>query len=399
MDRPLKIIIFDGSFKTTSFINRLAKGLSKHHQVYILGFNTELPSKLEGVKYVSLGSNQIKFRFFVTSLKYALQLLSPQYFIGTIYLFFKGDRQKLQQQNLKFVLKKIQPDIVHLQWPSVIPWFEDVLNEKRIPVVLSQRGTQNNVRPFLNDNVMEYLQEWYPQISAFHSVSRSMTRKGDKIWNSSEKLDSVVYTGLPLEEITFSPNYKRTNTLQLLSVGRAHWIKGYSYALRTCKILKERNVDFHYTIIGVADNEELQFMIADLGLGAVITLQERLPQAIIYREMQKGSLLLLPSVEEGIPNVVVEAMAIGLPVLSTDCGGISELIDNGIEGWVVSIRNPEAMAEGVIDFLNQSHEKIEKIRIAARKKVELQHSKERMVRGMEELYKTVLEQHRISPSL
>lgn len=398
LTKPLKIIIFDGSFNTTPFINRLVKGLSTRHKVYILGFNIELPSKLEGVHYISLGSNQQKIRFIATTLKYAFQSLSPQHFTQTMLLLMYGERQKLQQQNLKFILNKIHPDIIHLQWPSLLPWFEEVLRDQKTPIVLSQRGTQNNVRPFINEEAMEYLREWYPKISGFHSVSHSITTRGNKIWNSSKKVGKVIYTGLPFEEIKFSEHYKRNNSLQLLSVGRAHWIKGYNYALRTCKILKERNVDFHYTIIGGAGNEELQFLVEDLGLGEDITLQERLPQTTIFKLMQNASLLLLSSVEEGIPNVVVEAMAIGLPVLSTDCGGISELINNSVEGWLVPIRNPEAMAEGVIDFLNQSDKQIEKIRIAARKKVELQHSEESMVRGMEEFYETVLDEKRITPA-
>lgn len=56
----LKILIFDGSFKTTAFINRLAAGLAKRHQVYIAGFNEELPRPVTGVTYVPLAATKIK---------------------------------------------------------------------------------------------------------------------------------------------------------------------------------------------------------------------------------------------------------------------------------------------------------------------------------------------------
>ena len=66
--KKIKIIIFDGTFKTTTFINRLALGLSESHDVYIIGFNENLTHKLQNVSYVSLGSNNSKFRFLKTSI-------------------------------------------------------------------------------------------------------------------------------------------------------------------------------------------------------------------------------------------------------------------------------------------------------------------------------------------
>lgn len=387
---PLKIIIFDGSFKTTTFINRLANGMAARHEVYILGFNVELTHKLERVHYVPLGSNQNKFRFLTTSLNYAVKSTSVKILLGTFRKLIEGQRQELQEQNLRFVLNKIKPDIIHLQWPSVIPLFEEVLRQQKIAVILSQRGAQNNVRPFVDEENFKYLRHWYPKVAGFHSVSKNITVNGNKIWNSTEKVNRVVYTGLPLNEFPFNEEYTLINPIKLLSVGRTHWKKGYDYALRCCKALKEKNIPFHYSIIGGLGDEELQFLMADLDLQDCVSLIGRLPQEEVFKRMQNASLLLLPSVEEGLPNVVVEAMALGLPVLSTDCDGVPELIEDGVEGWLVPIRNPEAMVEGVVVFSKLSLEKIKAIRIAARKKVELQHSEEEMIRGMEELYHKVL---------
>lgn len=391
MGKRLKIIIFDGSFQTTAFINRLAKALARQHEVYILGFNVELTHKLKGVHYVPLGSNQNKFRFVYTTLKYALRSASIAKITGTLSKLTYGQRQELQEQNLAFVLNKIHPNIIHLQWPSVITWFEDVLREQEYPVILSQRGAQNNVRPFVEEDNMRYLQEWYPKINAFHSVSHSIYLNSNKVWNSPTKLDRVVYTGLPLKEFSFNLDYSRSTPLKILSVGRTHWKKGYDYALYACKILKEWKLSFHYTIIGGAGDEELQYLISDLDLEEHVILEERLPLEVVFSSMKGASLFLLPSVEEGLPNVSVEAMALGLPVLSTNCDGVPELIEDGVEGWLVPIRDPQAMAAGVIAFSELPLEHIEKVRRAARKKVEEQHSEEMMVQGMEELYYEVIE--------
>src|SRR5690606_34658804 len=153
-------------------------------------------------------------------------------------------------------------------------------------------------------------------------------------------------------EIPFSENYMRSTPLKLLSIGRAHWIKGYDYALHACKQLKEKDIPFHYIIIGGAGDEELQFLVDNLGLKNYVVLERRKPQPEVFNLMQETSLLLMPSLEEGIPNVVVEAMAIGLPVISTDCGGVPELITNDKEGWLVPTRDPGAMAEAIEVFAN-----------------------------------------------
>lgn len=385
-----KIIIFDGSFKTTPFINRLVKGMVLNHQIYILGFNEKISQPVAGITYVSLGSNQSKLKFTVTTLSKLLQSKKFNLLFPTLKKLIQGKRQELQQQNLNLALKNISPDLIHIQWPSVIPWFEEVLLKQEIPVILSQRGFHNNVRPFVDEDNFQYLKKWYPKMAGFHSVSRAIAANGDKIWTSSEKIDKVVYTGLPLEKMPFSEAYKVSSPLKMLSIGRAHWIKGYDYALRVCKLLKERNVSFVYTIIGGAGDEELQFLVDDLGLQDYVILENRKPQKEVFRLMQEASLLLMPSLEEGIPNVVVEAMAIGLPVISTDCGGVPELIEEGVNGWMVPTRDPGAMAEAIEVFANLPELKIKDMRLDARKKVEMQHGEKQMVERMEELYYQVL---------
>jgi len=390
MQRALKIIIFDGSFKTTPFINRLVKGLLVRHQVFILGFNEHLPKKIEGATYVSLGSNQNKLAFAGTTFRWLTRSKQLGLFLPTIKKLLQGKRQTLQQQNLDLALKNILPDVIHVQWPSVLPWFEGVLSKGDLPVVLSQRGFHNNVRPFVDEDNFKYLQKWYPKIAGFHSVSKAISAKGDKVWTSSKKIDRVVYTGLPLEELPFSETYTISKPLQLLSIGRAHWIKGYDDALRCCSLLKEKKLPFQYTIIGGAGDEELQFLIHDLGLGDFVVLEKRLPQTEVIKRMCQASLLLMPSIEEGLPNVVVEAMAVGLPVVSTACGGVPELITDGVEGWLVPTRNPKEMANAMEAFAAMSLQEIMTIRAAAREKVVRQHNEAQMVQGMETLYMEVL---------
>ncbi|MAM28741.1 MAG: colanic acid biosynthesis protein [Flavobacteriaceae bacterium] len=394
MQKSLKIMIFDGSFKTTPFINRLVKGLVQEHHVFILGFNEQLIQPIPGVQYISLGSNQNKWRFATTTLSKVFQSKKMSFLLPTLKGLILGKRKVVQQQNLDFTIQRITPDVIHLQWPSIIPWFESILLEKKTPVVLSQRGFHSNVRPFVDQENFNYLKTWFPYITGFHSVSKAISINGDKVWESPNKIDSIIYTGVAINQISFHSTYKVLQTIQLLSIGRPHWVKGYDYALQACKLLKEQGLAFHYTIIGGKGDEELQFLIHDLGLQNSVTLENRLPQTAVFKKMCNASLLLMPSLEEGLPNVLVEAMAVGLPVLSTNCGGVPELIEHGVNGWMIPIRNPTAMAEGILNFTNLSENEIESVRRAARKKVEKQHNEAQMIEGMVGFYKMVVEKAR-----
>ena len=390
VQKELSIIIFDGSFKTTPFINRLAEGLAIQHKVFILGFNNKLITPVKEVRYVHLGSNQNNIRFFFITISHLINSGRFSIIFPTLKKLMLGDRKALQQQNLHLAIENISPDIIHLQWPSVIPWFEKLLVEQKSPVILSQRGFHSNVRPFIEKENFEYLKEWYPKMAGFHSVSKAISENGDKIWNSPTKIDKTVYTGLPQDNFAFAEEFYRSTPLKLISVGRAHWKKGYDYALLACRLLKDRNINFRYKIIGGAGDEELLFLVHNFGLQDNVQLLGRIPQAAVFKEMGEASVLLMPSLEEGLPNVIVEAMTVGLPVISTNCGGVPELIDDGQDGWLVPTRNPLAMAGAIEAFTHLPLEKIKEVRLAARTKVEKQHNLKKMVEGMEELYYEVI---------
>jgi colanic acid/amylovoran biosynthesis glycosyltransferase len=384
----MKIIIFDGSFKTTAFINRLIQGLvSKGVEVYVLGFNEELKQPLKGVKYVSLGSSASKWKFMWISLSWGLRSRS---LLKTFKRLTSGDKSQLKRQNLTAALEYIQPDVVHVQWVSNISLFEDLLKSQTYKFVLSQRGFQTNVRPFVNKANFEYLQYWLPHFSGFHSVSQAISKEGDKIYKRQNKIDHVVYTGLDLSRFEFNSLAVQNEVLEIISVGRPHWKKGYDISIKAMAELKVQGLQFHYQIVGGEDDQELLFIIEDLGLTSDVELLPQLPQQKVFELMSSADVFLLPSIEEGIANVAVEAMALGCPVISTNCGGMEELITHQKEGWIVPVYDYKAMAAQILEFSQLDSEYIKNIKHAARLKVEQQHTEMEMVEGMMRLYNRVV---------
>ena len=389
----LKIIIFDGTFKTTPFVNRLLEGLVQQHEIYVLGFNEELDDKIEHVKYVPLGSNQNYSRLAYVSLKYAIQSRKIIVFFNTIKLLITKNRKVLQQQNISIALSMIHPDIIHLQWLSNIQLFERYILKKSYKFILSQRGYHINVRPFVSQENFEYMHYWFPQLDGFHSVSNAVKQVSNKIYTATNKIDCVVYSGYDISKFkSKKEQYKTSKPIRIISVGRDHWIKGYSYAINAMALLKSENIEFHYTILGVGkDCEELQYLINEHRLEDDISLEPKVMQEEVYEKMCENDMLLLPSLAEGVANVCIEAMLLGVPVMSTNCGGMSELISNNETGFIVPIRSSEAIADAIKNIsLKPEKEMIEIVENARIKAID-QHNEHKMITDMETLYRRVYE--------
>jgi colanic acid/amylovoran biosynthesis glycosyltransferase len=267
--------------------------------------------------------------------------------------------------------------------------FEDLLKSQTYKFVLSQRGFQTNVRPFVDKVNFNYLQIWLPQFSGFHSVSQAISKEGDKIYKSPNKIDQVVYTGLDLSRFAFNPLVVQNKVLKIISVGRPHWKKGCDIALKALALLKKKGLQLNYQIIGAEGNQELLFLRKNLDLETEVEFLPKLPQQKVFEMMSSSDIFLLSSIEEGIANVAVEAMALGCPVITTNCGGMVELITNQKEGWIVPVYDEEAMAAQILEFSQLDSEYIKKIKHAARLKVERQHNEVKMVEDMMSLYKSV----------
>jgi colanic acid/amylovoran biosynthesis glycosyltransferase len=309
---------------------------------------------------------------------------------STVKHILKFNRKQLQKQNFKRAVDTINPDIIHAQWVSNIPVLESILAQNKYPVVLSQRGYHINVRPFIDSDNFNYLKEWLPKLAGFHSVSKAISKKGNLIYKNPSKIDPVVYSGLDLEEIPFRKKRRGGKPLELISVGRPHWIKGYSYALKSCAILKDKGIDFKYSIVGAGQNEELLYLRALYNLGDQVVLLDSLPQQAVFEAISQADIMLLTSIEEGVANVAIEAMALGTLVISTDCGGMPELIDDHITGFIVPSRSADVMANKIIEIDKTDHTLLEAIAVKAREKVMTQHSTNKMIADMERLYRNVL---------
>mgnify|MGYP001564839136 CR=1 FL=1 len=385
----MKIVIFDGTFKTTTFINRLIEGLANEHEVFVLGFNENTKTKIAGVHYIGLGSNISIITFIIRSLQ--LRGFNIVLQCKLFLQLFNREKNAIRNENIQIAISKIKPDILHFQWVSVLSYLENLKLPKHTKTILSQRGYHINVRPFINQDNKVFLNEFFSKLDGFHSVSKAIQKKSNEIYASPLKIDHVVYSGFDEDLFRFKNTWNTNKKIQILSIGRDHWKKDYRSAILAMSILKEKKIPFHYTVVGVNKSEELLFLVNELNLTDSVTFLNSIPQEEVYEKMLESDLFLLPSVEEGIANVCIEAMLSKLPVLSTDCGGMSELIVDSETGFLVPTRNPKALADKISIFSKLQEIDILQLVNAAYIKATTQHTSKQMVDGMISLYKKVYE--------
>ena len=184
-----------------------------------------------------------------------------------------------------------------------------------------------------------------------------------------------VYHGTDLERFQYGP-YGLATTPLILSVARFVEKKGLNYLIDACKVLRDQGRDFRCQIIGTGElKQDLLDAIQHSGLQDVVALDGPLDQHELQNFYRQATVFVLPSVitsngdRDGIPNVLVEAAAVGLPIVSTDVSGIPELIRHRETGLVVPPRNVSALAEALTELLDDAP-LCERLRLAAREYIE-----------------------------
>jgi glycosyltransferase involved in cell wall biosynthesis len=146
----------------------------------------------------------------------------------------------------------------------------------------------------------------------------------------------------------------RKHPVALLAAGRFVKTKGFDDLLTACSLLRKQNLDFTLTLAGDGSlARQLKRQAQRLGLTDLVRFPGFLKHNELSRYMLESDLLVMPSViapsggRDGIPNVIMEAYAHGLPVVATDVAGIKEVVVTGETGHLVEQRNPQGLAAAI----------------------------------------------------
>ena len=134
--------------------------------------------------------------------------------------------------------------------------------------------------------------------------------------------------------------------------------KGLTYLLDAVARLKNRGLEIHVQLVGEGDEEtKLRTQASRLGIEKQVRFLGTVPNQVFLDTMKASHAFVLPSVPastgsmDGIPNVLIESMALGVPVVLTTISGIPELIEDGVSGFLAPPRDVPALATAIGNLL------------------------------------------------
>jgi colanic acid/amylovoran biosynthesis glycosyltransferase len=177
-------------------------------------------------------------------------------------------------------------------------------------------------------------------------------------------------------------------TPRLVSVGRLSEQKGQLLLVEALGEVHRRGRDFHLTLIGDGEMRgEIERAIEKHGLQAKVRIAGWADEATVRETMLASRALVLPSFAEGLPVVIMEALALGRPVLSTYVAGIPELVEPGKSGWLVPAGSVDALVTAIEQVLAAPPETLAALGAEGRRRVQAQHEIGQITRDLAELMK------------
>ena len=260
------------------------------------------------------------------------------------------------ERALRDRLIRMGPDVLHFEWLTVASRCAGLLESWDGPVVVSCHGSDLPAgAPIPNRPDADALRRVFARADAVHCVAEASRREALAFGLPPEKARLI--RGAVDGEL-FSPAAEPASGagFAIVSVGWLRWLKGHEYAVRALAELVRRGIPATLDVLGgdpadpVAEPSQRARILhaaADLGVADRVRLHGNVSQEHVAAAMRKADALLHASLSEGLPTVILEAMACGVPVVATDVGGTAEAFADGVEGIVIPPRDPGAAARAL----------------------------------------------------
>ena len=215
-----------------------------------------------------------------------------------------------------------------------------------IPVVVSVRADPNQ----------EYPNRWM-RFMARHLFKKAagvvlQTRECMEFFPKAVKRKSVILHN-PVNEVFFENPYEGEREHTIVTVGRIDENKNQALLLRAFALIAADYPDYQIILYGKGDQEENLKQLADnLGIADRVIFAGNVSD--VADKIKKAGVFVLTSNTEGMPNALIEAMVLGLPVIATDCpcGGPRDLIEDGVNGILTPVGDVDKMKENLQHILN-----------------------------------------------
>ncbi len=394
-ERKLTLGIIFPQFPTyteTFFLSQVIGFCEKGHQVYVF-CNTINPDKtlrsiyqLEKIENLRL----VSFDFSNLSLSVLKNIFTnPFVFFRHIRMDIKNIRRSVFNHLCKSYFLKYRCDIYHFGYSGIALSYLNIFDAIPGKKIVSCLGTAENVKLVTEKGRTERLVKLFQKADSIHCISYAMKEKISHL----AVHDNKIFVNQPaIDTCFFSRKRFQTSNQKvlILSVGRLVFQKGYMTGLLAMAELKKSYPNFEWLIAGEGPEwEELSFTIHLLKLETNVTLIGKKTKPEILDLYEQASIFFLPSVSEGIANVVLEAMSMQLPVVSSDCGGLSEVINHNVNGILCKSYDFKKMGSELSD-LCLDVEKRRRLGTEARKLIEENFDVKRYISVFEQEYSDLI---------
>jgi glycosyltransferase involved in cell wall biosynthesis len=295
-------------------------------------------------------------------------------------------------------LARLRADVVHFEWDSAAVFFAPMLEVWRCPMVMSQHGELHvSARSPARRHVTDGLPAAFDAAEAVHCVSMALRDEAAGYGLLPAKAVQIP-SAVDVSEFGPDPAARSDDEFRIVAVSWLRWLKGLEHAVAALRLLVDAGVPARLDVFGgdplpplgePSDRQRILHTVDELGLHGRVHLHGHLAQRELIGELQRAHALLHPSLTEGIPTVVLEAMACELPIVASDCGGVAEAVTDGVEGFVVPVREPALLA-AALERLYREPELREAMGAAGRARVEADFTLDDQVAAYAAMYESVL---------
>ena len=239
------------------------------------------------------------------------------------------------------------------------------------PVIFTVHGSPNMMG---KPKGMHYLIEKAILTRIKYSQLISVGKEFSNYGNVNSGIE-VIPNGVPLEKFDKVQKVSKGNSYKILFVGRLDWPKGLSVLFQAVKKLKENNlsllkgkkVEFHLVGYGF-EIDRYKRDVTNYGLNDLVFFRGKITGNGLIREYKSSDLFLLPSICEGQPVTILEAMAAKLPILTTFAADNSNIVTPDT-GWKINAGDPDVMTEKIVEIIQTPPHLLEEMGKKGHKKV------------------------------
>jgi|GEM_PF-771340 colanic acid/amylovoran biosynthesis glycosyltransferase len=287
-------------------------------------------------------------------------------------------------------------DILHFQFMTLANRYTQMQGcgfvRRPAGIVCSVRGYDISRKAVLDEIDFRALIQ---NVSLFLPVCEYFKKILEK--NGFQKTIRVVHSPVDTTRLCGQKKVKgQKSSIKIVSVGRLVEKKGFDDAIKALSILRQSYSDFHYTIVGEGPlRRMLSGTILEYGLSGQVALKGEMPSRETLDLIAASDILIAPSKTaadgevEGIPNVLKEAMCLGLQVIATKHAGIPELIEHKVNGLLVSEGSPEEIAHALSELIHNRSDWAGRAEKASMT-VSDQYSPDQTTRDLIDAYETIL---------